>query len=564
MVRLQMRQLNSDNRSWMAVVSTTVVADVKRIMVATPPSTIAAMNMPGRRTTSTPRCPRRNTISSGMIDTNGAAKTTTEARGYTSRARCCSRNSGCTYVSVCGWVVVTIASNQPAVRRGTLIRAAAEPVVWLWPTCFWNAFPFCTPGPCVLSSSESIVALCGLFSPLFICLNSELSGLPEGVPVWRFFAPRPAPIMLAALEAASDVSIKGDIACPPDPDFAPPAFFAACGLASLFALVLAVEVVFFAVEVADCFFADLLVLDFSSVFFADLAMCVRSLSRVSPVPSSTSSMQGLYSIPRLAAISFTTMKGDDPISAGKQSKPPFGDRPIDDNNPVDDIPFDDGVDDDPRDRWDADDERRQHDQMAPPKEPCECYCLHCQRTFTSDQMWFQRVVGDKSGFDGFWMCPTNNCSGAGFTFDIFPTDPDHPANAGWIDDEGDDDYDPEEDEDIEAFDPDDVGNGEEVQGDYDPAESKYKQLDTEMGDADNDISEGDEWKLGLAPGEEVPPQMYWSEGARKEWEAEQADYDAPDRRPRELDWSNRTDRPERGNRGEFGDDAEFKEDDIPF
>src|SRR5438132_8893636 len=71
------------------------------------------------------------------------------------------------------------------------------------------------------------------------------------------------------------------------------------------------------------------------------------------------------------------------------------------------------------------------DPMAPPQEPCECWCLHCGRTFMSDQMWFQRVIGDPQGFEGFWMCPTPNCGGAGFTFDIFPTDPDHPANEGW-------------------------------------------------------------------------------------------------------------------------------------
>ena len=249
------------------------------------------------------------------------------------------------------------------------------------------------------------------------------------------------------------------------------------------------------------------------------------------------------------------MNGDGPNPAGK-SEHPFGNQPIDN-----DIPFDDGLDDDdPRERWDADDERRRKDCFAPPKDPVECYCLHCQRTFMSDQIWFQRIVGRSDDeLDGFWMCPTNNCSGAGFTFDIFPTDPDHPANSGWFDsdDDEEDDYDPAEDEDIEAFNPDDVGGGEaDVQADYDPDESKYKQLDEDLGDGDNDISEGDEWKLGLAPGEEVPPQTYWSEGARKEWETEQADYDAPDRRPRELDWSNRKE--------EGGEGPEFREDDIPF
>src|SRR5262245_8725989 len=82
-------------------------------------------------------------------------------------------------------------------------------------------------------------------------------------------------------------------------------------------------------------------------------------------------------------------------------------------------------------RWDADDPRRQEDCFAPPAAPCECHCLHCERTFMSDQIWFQQIIGDKQ-MKGFWMCPTPNCDGAGFTFDIFPTDPDHPANAGWV------------------------------------------------------------------------------------------------------------------------------------
>src|SRR4051794_25797441 len=131
----------------------------------------------------------------------------------------------------------------------------------------------------------------------------------------------------------------------------------------------------------------------------------------------------------------------------------------------------------------SDDPRR--DPMAPPREPCECWCLHCRRTFMSDQMWFQRVIGDPQGFDGFWMCPTPNCGGAGFTFDIFPTDPDHPANDGWSYDDDDEDSEwSEEDED--SSDPDD----------YDPTEPKYQQLDEAYGDEPDDDLEGEEWKLG--------------------------------------------------------------------
>ena len=135
----------------------------------------------------------------------------------------------------------------------------------------------------------------------------------------------------------------------------------------------------------------------------------------------------------------------------------FGDSP--DRSPSFDSP-----DNEPA--WDADDPRRQHDQFAPPAEPCECYCLHCNRVFMSDGMWFQKVVGDPNGFEGFWMCPTPNCGGAGFTFDIFPTDPNHPANAGWSYDDDDAEYSEEEFEPMLEEDAD--------AAEWDPEEPMYK------------------------------------------------------------------------------------------
>ncbi len=222
-------------------------------------------------------------------------------------------------------------------------------------------------------------------------------------------------------------------------------------------------------------------------------------------------------------------------------------------------------------RWDADDARRRDDPMAPPAEPCECYCLHCRRTFTSDAMWLQRVIGGRDGFDGFWMCPTPNCSGAGFTFDIFPIDPTHPANDGWsYDDDDDEDAGDEEEDDLaqadggdapdEAlpWDDDDEGiSGPRTPGEaaeYDPAEPKYRALDEMYGDEDDDDDiEGEEWKYGLQPGER--PAYQGSDEGRREWEEEQKKYDMPDERPRELDWSNR----EEERRG-----GPFNDDDIPF
>jgi hypothetical protein len=161
-------------------------------------------------------------------------------------------------------------------------------------------------------------------------------------------------------------------------------------------------------------------------------------------------------------------------------------------------------------------------------------------------MWFQRVINARDGFPGFWMCPTPNCDGAGFCFDIFPTDPDHPANEGWHYDDDDDEYD-------EAFfDPDEDRTEESAE--WDPDEPKYKQLDEELGDQDDDL-EGEEWKYGLEPGER-PPTPEWSDKARREWEEEQRKYDGPDERPRVLDWSDREDLTPRG--------EQFNDDDIPF
>ena len=192
------------------------------------------------------------------------------------------------------------------------------------------------------------------------------------------------------------------------------------------------------------------------------------------------------------------------------------------------------------------------DPMAPPSQSCECYCLHCGRSFMSDQMWFQRVINAKDGFPGFWMCPTPNCDGAGFCFDIFPTDPDHPANEGWHcadDDGGDDDEFGEYDE----YDPDEDRTEESAE--WDPDEPKYKALDEELGDQDDDL-EGEEWKYGLEPGERPAPPPEWSDKARREWEEEQRKYDGPDERPRVLDWSDREDLSPRG--------EQFNDDDIPF
>jgi hypothetical protein len=174
---------------------------------------------------------------------------------------------------------------------------------------------------------------------------------------------------------------------------------------------------------------------------------------------------------------------------------------------------------------DVDDGR--DDCFAPPAEPCECYCLHCQRVVLSDQMWYQAVVNGPPHATGFWMCPTPNCGGAGFTFDIFPTDPNHPANAGWT--YSDDDEDGDQDEGTDEL----PGNTDDAE--YDPAEPQYG------GDGPED-DEGEEWKHGLQPGER-PAGPSMSAEARAAWEAEQRKYDEPDRRPRTIDGSDQRPKP---------------------
>jgi hypothetical protein len=209
------------------------------------------------------------------------------------------------------------------------------------------------------------------------------------------------------------------------------------------------------------------------------------------------------------------------------------------DDPADSIDF--GPDeDDPAERWDANDPRRQKDCFAPPTEPCECYCLHCNRVFSSDEIWLQRVIGGRDGFEGYWMCPTPNCGGAGFTFDIFPTDPAHPANAGWY-------YDDDDDYGEDAFD--EQGNYIEPEDRvYNPDEPKYKGLDENLPEDDN--IEGEEWKYGLEPGEQLPVEETEAQKeARREWEEEQKRYDSPDERPRVIEWKE----------GEH-----FRDEDIPF
>jgi hypothetical protein len=78
------------------------------------------------------------------------------------------------------------------------------------------------------------------------------------------------------------------------------------------------------------------------------------------------------------------------------------------------------------------------DSFRPPDIPTEVGCLRCGRVYESYLMeWRVETCGDGSRH-GSWCCPTPECSGVGFGFDILPTDPHYrDERGGWVsDDEG--------------------------------------------------------------------------------------------------------------------------------
>src|SRR5437899_3349686 len=64
------------------------------------------------------------------------------------------------------------------------------------------------------------------------------------------------------------------------------------------------------------------------------------------------------------------------------------------------------------------------DCMRPPDIPIEVHCIHCGEEYQSYLMEYRIETKGSSRGKGFWCCPTPGCDGAGFLFDIYPTDPD--------------------------------------------------------------------------------------------------------------------------------------------
>lgn len=64
------------------------------------------------------------------------------------------------------------------------------------------------------------------------------------------------------------------------------------------------------------------------------------------------------------------------------------------------------------------------DPMGPPPNPTEVNCLHCGKVYNSEEIVWKNEK--ESGVpNGGWCCPMPGCNGAGFGFDIHPTNPDY-------------------------------------------------------------------------------------------------------------------------------------------
>jgi len=76
---------------------------------------------------------------------------------------------------------------------------------------------------------------------------------------------------------------------------------------------------------------------------------------------------------------------------------------------------------------------RDNDPFRPPDVPTEVRCLHCDREYDSSQIVWRESLDENGETVGFWCCPTPDCDGRGFGFDILPTDPEYrDERGGWV------------------------------------------------------------------------------------------------------------------------------------
>jgi hypothetical protein len=86
------------------------------------------------------------------------------------------------------------------------------------------------------------------------------------------------------------------------------------------------------------------------------------------------------------------------------------------------------------------------DPYSPPAKPTVVSCIHCGEEFDSNRIQW-RIDADADGKPhGYWCCPTPQCNGMGFGFDIWPVDPayqDERGIRGFADDNESEEYPPE-------------------------------------------------------------------------------------------------------------------------
>ena len=110
----------------------------------------------------------------------------------------------------------------------------------------------------------------------------------------------------------------------------------------------------------------------------------------------------------------------------------------------------------------ADDDRLNPDAdcFKPPAIPTEVHCIHCGHEYESYLIEWRTMRDERGREMGFWCCPVEGCDGAGFGFDILPTDPEYIGEDGqpmfcFDDDEWDeeelDEFEADLDEDADAL-----------------------------------------------------------------------------------------------------------------
>lgn len=81
---------------------------------------------------------------------------------------------------------------------------------------------------------------------------------------------------------------------------------------------------------------------------------------------------------------------------------------------------------------------RYDDPFRPPEIPTMVGCLHCGEQYDSYLIEWREMRDTDGHAHGFWCCPTPGCDGAGFGFDILPTDPFYrDEHGGWVHDDDD-------------------------------------------------------------------------------------------------------------------------------